>query len=178
MQHPSWRCTRLLFRKLSQFCMTAKEHPTALDLFSAKPFLVRSGFFWGVKLRLLRTTTSDSRHSAFFFWAQFLSDSLGLASERSLTPLVMGYGARTDKEGGRVTRSSAEMLATSWLLLFLLVDIGVAQGKHLKKKNVFLTCELWFTLRESSVNSCGLQQGVCGQGSGREEPAELRSLTL
>lgn len=89
----------------------------------------------------------------------------------------MGYGARTDKEGGRVTRSSAEMLTASWLLLFLLVDIGVAQGK-IFKKNVFLTCELWFTLRESSVNSCGLQQGVCGQGSGREEPPELRSLTL
>lgn len=176
MQHPSWRCTRLLFRKLSQFCMTAKEHPTALDLFSAKPFLVRSGFFegWNCACRAQQRATVGT---ARFFERNFSVTHSDLPQSGVLTPLVMGYGARTDKEGGRVTRSSAEMLTASWLLLFLLVDIGVAQGKKFLK-NVFLTCELWFTLRESSVNSCGLQQGVCGQGSGREEPPELRSLTL
>lgn len=157
MQHPSWRCTRLLFRKLSQFCMTAKEHPTALDLFSAKPFLVRSGFFEGWNCACCaqqRATVGTAR----FFWAQFLSDSLGLASERSLTPLVMGYGARTDKEGGRVTRSSAEMLAASWLLLFLLVDIGVAQGKKKIKK---LILDLW-TLVYSPWKFCELLRATAG----------------
>lgn len=65
--------------------------------------------------------------------------------------------------------SSPEMLTVSWLLLFLLVDIGVAQGKV---KNVFSTCELCFTLGKSSVNSCGLQQGSNGQ----EEPPEVTLL--
>lgn len=51
----------------------------------------------------------------------------------------MGYGAQTEREGGRVTRSSADMRTVSWLLLLLLLDFGVTQGKV---KDVFLTREL------------------------------------
>lgn len=55
----------------------------------------------------------------------------------------MGYGAQTDREGGRVPRSSRVMLTVSWLLVFLLLDIGVAQGKV---ANAFLICELYALL--------------------------------
>ena len=64
-----------------------------------------------------------------------------------------------------MSRSAPEMLLTvSWLLIFLLVDIGVAQGKV--KTVFFLTCELGFALGKSCVNSFRLQQGCSGQ----EEP--------
>ncbi|AWP15282.1 putative netrin receptor UNC5C-like [Scophthalmus maximus] len=43
----------------------------------------------------------------------------------------MRCGARTHGQGGRVPRSSPEMRTVSWLLLFLLVDIGVAQETNL-----------------------------------------------
>ncbi|KAF3702031.1 hypothetical protein EXN66_Car017719 [Channa argus] len=46
----------------------------------------------------------------------------------------MGYGAQTDRDGGSVPRSSAEMLTVSWLLVFLLVDIGVAQDRQRKRQ--------------------------------------------
>lgn len=52
----------------------------------------------------------------------------------------MGYGAQTEREGGRVTRSAADMRTVSWLLLLLLLDFGVTQGKV---KDVFLTRELF-----------------------------------
>ncbi|XP_008286024.1 netrin receptor UNC5C, partial [Stegastes partitus] len=39
----------------------------------------------------------------------------------------MGFGAQTDREGGRAPRFSPEMPTVSWLLLFLLLDIGAAQ---------------------------------------------------
>lgn len=81
----------------------------------------------------------------------------------------MGYGAQTDRDRER-GRSAPEMLLTvSWLLLFLLMDIGVAQGK-----SVFLTCELGFTLGKSCVNSYRLQQGWSGQ----EELPEFSLLAL
>ncbi|KAK1883978.1 Cytoplasmic dynein 1 heavy chain 1, partial [Dissostichus eleginoides] len=46
----------------------------------------------------------------------------------------MGHGAQTDRGRGRGARSSPEMLTLSWLLLFLLVDIGVAQGLNAKEE--------------------------------------------
>ncbi|GLD55339.1 netrin receptor UNC5C-like isoform X1 [Lates japonicus] len=52
----------------------------------------------------------------------------------------MGYGAQTDREGGRVPRSSPEMLTVSWwLLLFLLVDIGVAQDTEQGSLDIILS---------------------------------------
>lgn len=53
----------------------------------------------------------------------------------------MGYGAQTDREGGRMPRSSPEMLTVSWLFLFLLVDIGVSQGKF---KSILSDLLTWF----------------------------------
>ena len=62
----------------------------------------------------------------------------------------MGYGAQTDRDGGRPPRRSPPemmmMMMLSWLLLFLLlVDIGVAQGKVKPKPNPHsVTRELCF----------------------------------
>lgn len=75
----------------------------------------------------------------------------------------MGCGAQTDREEGReegrVLRFYPEMPTASWLLLFLLVDIAVAQGKLL-----FLMCELGFSQGQSFMNSCVSSVGVedCG----------------
>lgn len=163
MQHPSWRCTRLLFHKLSQFCMTAKKqqqqknnNPQRWIYFPQSHFWCARGFEgWDFACCAQQRATIGT---ARFFERNFSVTRTCLRTEFDSS--IMRYGARTDKEGGRVTRSSAEMLTVSWLLLFLLVDIGVAQGKI---KNVFLTCEL---LVYSRWKFCKLPWATAGVWTG------------
>lgn len=107
---------------------------TGLDIFFQSQFAVRS-VCWGVTFGPLRTTASE--HCA---WLSAISRDSDLP-QSGVWLLIMGHGAQTDRGRGRGARSSPEMLTLSWLLLFLLVDIGVAQGKV---KSVYFTCELGF----------------------------------
>lgn len=70
--------------------------------------------------------------------------------------LVMGCGARTEKDGGRAGRSCAEMLTLTWLLLFLLVQLGAAQGRTRAGST---PANFALLLAESCVKSRRLQPG-------------------
>lgn len=124
-----------LFLKLSHRSYVCKN--TVLDIFTPKPFFahgVLRGDIW---------TAAAHNERQFCAWAQFLSDSD--LPQSGVWLLIMGYGAQTDRDGGRVPRSSPEMLTVSWLFLFLLVDIGVAQGKF---KSVLTDLWTWFYFRQ------------------------------